>query len=728
MVRERYIQPRMKRLLKQIFILLSVVFLVSSTVSLNRDVCIIIEEPAAALFSPNILDDFSFKINVLNKNLEENPEVYFPNFLFYSITTANALIDYLYDSGEGGFYRSADEHWSEASIVKEKRTYDQAYAILALLKLSEAVINETQRDYALNIAETTGKYLISHLYDHEFDGFFSSSTDMYKRPGIEGKAIQALLDLFEVTGNVTYREKAEDTFEFIDSYGWDKSNGGYYYRLSHTGTIASLSTNELYESDSKRVDHNAIMGSTLLDLYTLSSDVSHLNKAITIYELMNNSCRNYDTGLFYGGYKDDGTIINLESTDLFINTLMLEFISNLYKITGEQRYFDDISSLLKAILFYFWDDQFGGFFATHSYSDQEERDVKKYTERQLYAIRALDEAYKLTNDNLYYNLIYDIMEFLNTHLYDQVHEGYIQLANENGDPGDPAWKQKYSITQALAISELANLWLYSKPGVLNAMWLPSLPRPQDPVTIVVAAFDSDGVAEVLCNYSIDSQPYEIIEMKEDLQIGNMYNTSFDPHPADTIMNFNIIVNDTLGNEVVRGSYFFLWQFDVWSPHVELIGLDPGDEVSVHSKITMTVSAHDIPSQGSVTNIRMYYHLEGKLEDSKVLTRIDAHIWQIELSKGFNIPGSYAYYFEAIDNRGNFGYTAVGYIHVLGQLNTIPLGVIIGGLFMVLFITPTSIAGYKEYQKKKAKTALGKIKQYKGMKRQRKTRRTRKTSN
>ncbi|MHA2307145.1 MAG: FG-GAP repeat domain-containing protein, partial [Candidatus Hodarchaeales archaeon] len=66
------------------------------------------------------------------------------------------------------------------------------------------------------------------------------------------------------------------------------------------------------------------------------------------------------------------------------------------------------------------------------------------------------------------------------------------------------------MTQSLAIYGSANLWLYSKPGVLNAMWLPSLPRPQDPVTIIVAAFDSDGVADVLCNYSMDDQPYTLV--------------------------------------------------------------------------------------------------------------------------------------------------------------------------------------------------------------------------
>lgn len=713
-----------------IFLLLMIIFLPTISVfSLNNDkhhICFNTKENS--FFYPDSLTSSSFDISTLNKvnSIEDNPEAIFPNFLHYSVVTANAMIEYLYDNEEGGFYSSANEHWLETSIVLEKKTYDQAQAILALLKLSQAVLNITQSEYALAKAEETANYLLSHLYDDDFGGFFSSTLDNFKRPGIEGRAIESLIDLFLITGNVTYRDMAEDTFEFIDTNGWDTFYGGYYYKLSHTGVLASPSGNEFYEPDAKRVDHNAIMGSAILDLYELNSDITYLNKAITIYELMNTSSLNIDTGLFYSGYEREGTIVNPDSTDLFVNTLMIEFLSKLYTTTGDAYYLDAIQSLIKEIVSRFWDDQFGGFYPTYEFTNLEDRDLKKYTERQFYAIIALDKAYRLTNNSLYYNLIYDTMEFLNANLYDQTHEGYYQLANDNGDIGDPIWKNKYCVTQSLAILELSKLWLYSKPGVLNALWLPSIPRPQDSVTIVVAAFDSDGIANVLCNYSLDGQAYEIVQMIEDTQVGDMYNTSFDSQPVDTTINFNIIVNDTLGNEVVRGSYFFLWQYDIWSPHVELLRLDPGNEVPVHSEVTLTVSSHDVPIQGSVGRIRLYYHLEGKDEDSKPLTRVDAHIWQVEFSDGFKIPGTYAYYFEAVDDRGNFGFSEVAYINVLGSSETIPLLAVIGGLFFVLFITPASVVVVKEYQKKTAKGTLTKIKTKKGMKRRRRTRRTRYT--
>ncbi|MHA2253202.1 MAG: AGE family epimerase/isomerase [Candidatus Kariarchaeaceae archaeon] len=706
-----------------------IIFPLIPTVIANDSISqIMMDNSPKTTSSLEILHDSSFKTSTIDRVSEDNPEAYFPNFLHYSVITANALIDYLYDSEEGGFYRSADEHWSEPSINSEKRTYDQAQAILALLKLSQAVINETQREYALNIAEETGKFMISDLYDVDFGGFFSSTGDRFKRPGIEGKAIEALIALFDTTGNTTYIDIAKETFEFVNTNGWDRFEGGYYYKLSHSGVVASPNLDELYQPDSKRVDHNTLMGSALIDLYTLTDDPIYLDRAVEIYESMNSSCFNNDTGLFYGGYMSSGDVVDSDSSELIVNTLMVEFLAKLYNVTQKISYLDGITALIKSLLYNYWDDSFGGFYSTHLYSDTEDRDLKKYTERQFYAMRALDEAYKLTNNNLYYNLIFDMMEFLNTNLYDQDHEGYIQLSNENGDAGDPLWKNKFSVTQTLAIYELANLWLYSKPGVLNAMWLPSLPRPQDPVTIVVAAFDSDGVADVLCNYSVNNQPYSLVKMQMDTQVGNMYNTSFKSQPVGTTINFNIIVNDTLGNEAVRGSYFFIWQYDTWSPHVEVLGIDPGVEIPVYSEVSITVSVHDIPTQGSVSNVRIYYHLEGKPEDSKSLTRIDSHIWQVTFESGFNVPGTYAYYFEATDDRGNFGYTAVSNLYVLGKLATVPLVTVIGGLFIILLIAPAGFALFKEYQKRNAKRSLKQMKHAQGMKRRRTTRRTRRNRN
>jgi mannose/cellobiose epimerase-like protein (N-acyl-D-glucosamine 2-epimerase family) len=655
----------------------------------------------------NNLKQISVTSDTINL-VEENPEAYFPNFLHYSISVANALVDYLYDTESGGFYRSVNQYWSNNSINELKYAYDQAQAILALLKLSDAVINDSERDFALHTAEMTYNYMITHLYDDKIGGFFTYTGTSYKKPGTNGKVIQALLDLYSTTSNMTYRDKAVETFEFIDDSGWDTNKGGYFYLLSHSGVVASSnpSSADLYYPKSKKVDHNIIMGEALLKLYTIDPDPKYLSRAIEIYKIINTTCRNYTTGLFYTGFDRDGIIVEPEKTDIFINSLVLEFLSQLYNSTGNEVYYEDFLSLINAVLFNFWDSTNGGFYATYSYNDQVERDKKKYSERQFYAIRALDEAYKLTKSNLYYNLILDSMEFLNNMLYDNEHEGYYVVGNEDGSIGEEFWKDKYSVTQALAIYELANLWLYSKPGVINAVWSPSSPRPEDDVTIMVAAFDVDGLSNVLFNYSLNNQPYKLLEMVPNALIGNMFEIALSSRPHGTTVNFNIIVNDTFGNEAVRESYFFTWEVDELPPHVMLIGMDPGNEIPVTTNFSIIVSAHDNPSQGVVSSIRMYYHVTGQSsEKSRALIQLDKNIWIVGFPDGIIEPNNYDYYFEAIDERGNFGYSSVFQFYVQGDLENVPLNLIIIGFFFFLIVIPGFLYVYVRNEKKGARRTL-----------------------
>ncbi|MFX1286317.1 MAG: AGE family epimerase/isomerase [Promethearchaeota archaeon] len=663
----------------------------------------------------------SISPKVSNNEQDNNPDAYFPNFLYYSISVANALIDYLYDNDSGGFFRSVNQFWSNNSINMLKYSYDQAQAILALLKLSDAVINDSERDFAIHFAELIGNYMITRLYDNEVGGFYTSTSSSYKKPGVNGKVIQSLLSLYKTTGNISYRDKAIETFEFIDNFGWDSESGGYVYLLSHSGLIASSnpSSADPYDPNSKKVDHNAIMGEALLELYLLTSDPSYISKATELYQLINTSSRDYTTELFYIGFNNGG-IVEPDYTDIFINSLMLEFLSQLYNITGDLTYFYDFQSLINAVLLNFWDSSNGGFFATFPYNSQVEKDEKKYTERQFYAIRALDEAYKLTNNNLYYNLILDVMEFLNNNLYDNVHEGYYLLANADGTEGEQNWKDKYSVTQSLAIYELANLWLYSKPSVLNALWSPLNPRPSDAVTIRIAAFDADGLSTVLLNYSMNNQPYKLIEMTTNELIGNMYDFTFDSQPHGTTVNFNIIVNDTLGNIVVRESYFFVWENDILPPHIMLLGINPSNEIFVSSNFSITVSVHDNPPQGDVTSVRMYYKETGQSKwASRALFRLGDYLWRIEFPDGFKKPNRYEYFFEAIDNRGNFGFSPYFYLEVYGHPKNFPLTAFIGGLFFILFIVPAGIIVYKEYSKNSARTTLRNIKKTRNVKRRKK---------
>ncbi len=655
------------------------------------------------------------QLPVLRSTSQEESEWYFPNFLYYSTMLGNALIDYLYDNETGGFYRSTDEHWLPENIVKEKWTYDQAQAIRAFLKLSEALINESQSEYAIQIANETANYMIKNLWDSEYGGFYINDQGPgYKIPAVQGQAIMALVDLFKVTGNQTFLDIALECLNFMNDNGWDSTNGGYYYVLAHIGLVASTNPfpNNPYKPDSKRVDHNVLMGKALLEYYQVSSDPLLLSRAIDVYQFINSTSRNSTTNLYYTGVDVNNQTVEPSYADVFIQSQVLDFLAQLYNATGNTIYYDDFFTLLNNVVYYFWDDRYGSFYATYSYDDPEAEDIQKFTERQFYTIRALDEAYKLVNSSLYYNIILDVLEVTNELLYDHVHEGYYQWMNQGGIPSDPSSRNKFTVTQALAIYELANLWLHSKPGVLNALWSPSQPRPEDGVRITIAAFDSDGIFNVILNYSLNNEPYRQVEMESDSNIGNMYYSTFSSQLDGTTVNFNVNVNDTLGNIVVRGSYFFLWQEDVWGPYIEEVAIAPNFEVDVHNKLSMTVFAQDIPSQGSVTNVRVYIREDGKIIETKKLTSISGTFWSIEFPDGFSSPHDFEYYYEAIDGQGNIGHSITYRLIIYGELVPFPITFVLVAIFAIVILIPASLYIYVERKKKQARRTL------KGVQRQR----------
>ncbi|MHA2238502.1 MAG: AGE family epimerase/isomerase, partial [Candidatus Hodarchaeales archaeon] len=173
------------------------------------------------IFNMNFSEDPIIDLKLEGLAQDDDPEIIFPTFLYTSIEIANLLIENLYDNNSDGFYFSSDEQWQNSSINPEKRSYDNAQAILALIKLADAVINQTEREFALNIAEKTATGMVNNLWDPDFGGFYISPGDRYKKPGIHGKAIQAFLSLYEVTGNSNYRDVAIETLDFIDTAAWN---------------------------------------------------------------------------------------------------------------------------------------------------------------------------------------------------------------------------------------------------------------------------------------------------------------------------------------------------------------------------------------------------------------------------------------------------------------------------------------------------------------------------
>ena len=658
-------------------------------------------------FNPN--KELLLDLKIEEQSQIPDRELFFPTFLYYSIEVANLLIENLYDDNSDIFYFSCDEEWQNSSIAIEKRTFDNAHSILALLKLADAVLNQTQRDFAIDVATKTGDGIISNLWDPIFGGFYISEPDRYKKPGVQGQAIQAFTALYEATGNSIYRDMALDTFTFVDSTAWNITDNYYVYVTSHSGLplFESPHSGDQYGPQSLRVDHNAIMGSALLDLYRMESNDSYLTKALEIFDKINSTCRNTSTNVFYTGMNTQQEIVSPYASDIFINSLVLEFLADLYNVTEDIKYYDEFFLILNSVLIRFWDNDNGGFIATSSLVNSSFDDKSKYTERQFYGIRVLDEAYKLTDDHLYYNLILDTVEILNDKLYDQVNGGYYQLSFPDGSQSpDASWRRKSAVTQSLAIYSLANLWLYDKPGALNVIWSPSTPGPQDDVTLLIAAFDSEGISSVFLNYSIDGSPFELLEMIPH-SVGNMYNVTLPPPPSGdgTTILFNIIINNTLNAQVIRGQYSFLWQADRWPPDILVLGLLPGLEIPANEEFSVFVSAQDVPIQGIVDLIRIHYGLIGKSSQSVQLNQTAEHIWVANFPDGLPTPGIYEYYFESWDYHLNVGFSHKEHFRILSQPKPPDASFLIGFLVVMGIFVPAGLYTYVEYTKKSARKQL-----------------------
>ena len=394
MVKKPSIFPEVKKLLKYSFLtILLITPVLQSFLSISSMNIVSSDETSINEKLYLDLDEDSIKDTYIGLKMDElvqdtDSEAFFPNFLFYSIELANLLIENLYDNVSDGFYYSTNEEWQDISTNTEKRTYDNAQAILALLKLADAVINQTQREFALSIARKTGDAVLTDLWDPDFDGFYISEGNRYKKPGIQGKAIQAFLSLYKATNISTYRDAATDAFDFIDACSWNNTYGYYDYVTSHTGTPLSENpdSQDPYEPQSLRVDHNVLMGNALLDLYRFDKNELYLSKARQIFNIINSTCRNISNNLFFTGINTAHEVVNPDSADLFINSLVLEFLANLYNVTEDSKYYDDFFPLLNSVMMHFWDNHNGGFKATTSSPFGAFDDTTKFTERQFYGI------------------------------------------------------------------------------------------------------------------------------------------------------------------------------------------------------------------------------------------------------------------------------------------------------------------------------------------------------
>ena len=160
----------------------------------------------------------------------------------YVYDTANSImnnsIEKMWDNENKGFYKSADENWDKTSTEDPFKFLDvNALGILALLDYW--IENEEMNTNSLYFKNATLLYNImeealwkssSGAYQHaESISWSGIAGEQYKKFDLESNALmmKACLKLFEVTGNITYYNRALEIYNTFENSMFDITNNAY---------------------------------------------------------------------------------------------------------------------------------------------------------------------------------------------------------------------------------------------------------------------------------------------------------------------------------------------------------------------------------------------------------------------------------------------------------------------------------------------------------------------
>jgi len=156
----------------------------------------------------------------------------------------------------------------------------------------------------------------------------------------------ALIDAYEITGNVVFLNKAEQVFDFVKSGQDNKLGGGIYWAEG---------------GNSKNTCSNGPAVVLSLKLYEITHQASYLTFARQIYEWTNEHLLS-PSGIYWDHEDLNGHV----NKDMFTyNTgIMMQAMVLLYKVTGEEKYLKEAQKTAEASLKYFapngefpfWDD------------------------------------------------------------------------------------------------------------------------------------------------------------------------------------------------------------------------------------------------------------------------------------------------------------------------------------------------------------------------------------
>jgi len=235
--------------------------------------------------------------------------------------TMELLVDKLWDNQNYGFDFRADSDWSDfvGSDDNEKYLSVNALGIMALLDC----FTQTNQTVYLNNATSIFQKMEIRLWNdtlglyyhntHDASWTTELSFDTDKEVNLEDNALmmEACLKLFDVTGNITFYDRAFEMYQGFESNFYDESNHAYDYIIFP----ASLA------SDNKNLTSNL----QLIDAYLQATDIYGAFQLSASFNVT-------DTVPDYIFNQDVMNITSRLSYDSFMNTTFIPDVNMVYEL------------------------------------------------------------------------------------------------------------------------------------------------------------------------------------------------------------------------------------------------------------------------------------------------------------------------------------------------------------------------------------------------------------
>lgn len=381
----------------------------------------------------------------------------------------NNGIDNLY----GGYLTCFNEH-GELSDNSEKYIVTQTRMIWGFSALYRMYKDENYRV----LAEQGVKFLINKFWDKKFGGWFWK----VKRDGTlidDGKvvygqtfAIYALSEYTIATGDPVGEKYAKQTFDLLQKYCVDSSNGGYFenlendWRLSEPGFAAG---------DLKSLDIHMHILEAYTTLYECTKEEIHRRKLEEIIDILLNKMVNVEVGCGYNQFdiyfnrkpainirrtwnaeRETGEVLEepKDSTSYGHNCEFVWLLNRAAEILGKDMnaYEDVTRNFVDHTLKYGFDDELGGVYRDGPHEGSAYVKDKEWWQNNEVLVGFLD-AYERLGDQEYAEAFIKTWHFDNTYMINHEVGEWRQLLTKEGDVivgqvGNP-WKGIYHTGRAM---------------------------------------------------------------------------------------------------------------------------------------------------------------------------------------------------------------------------------------------------------------------------------------